>query len=175
LIGVVLIGGSSLRMGRDKATLMVDGVALGARVAAALRNGGCHDVIAVGGESGAGAALGVPRLADRRPGDGPAAAVDDLIHELGESVLVCSCDLPAITSESVAALLTAADQHTDADAVVVAVNGRRQYPNGVWRQVNRVRPGATFDELLDGRSVREVDLGEGFVDADLPGDLPAER
>lgn len=162
-------------MGRDKATLVVGGVTLGARVAAALGDGGCHYVMAVGGGSGDGTTIGVPRLADRRPGGGPAAAVDDLIHELGASLLVCSCDLPSITAESVSALLRAADQHVDADAVVVSVNGRPQYPNGVWRQVNRVESGASFNALLEGRTVRQVDLGAGFVDADLPGDLPAER
>ncbi len=41
LAGAVLTGGSSTRMGADKALVEVDGVAMAARVAHALRASGC--------------------------------------------------------------------------------------------------------------------------------------
>ena len=48
--GAVLTGGRSSRMGRDKATLPVDGVPMAARVADALRRAGAEPVLAVGGD-----------------------------------------------------------------------------------------------------------------------------
>jgi molybdopterin-guanine dinucleotide biosynthesis protein A len=47
LLGAVLVGGQSRRMGRDKAFVIVDGVAMGERVSAALRVL-CDDVVRVG-------------------------------------------------------------------------------------------------------------------------------
>ena len=41
LIGAVLCGGASRRMGADKATILVDGVAMARRVADALAAAGC--------------------------------------------------------------------------------------------------------------------------------------
>ena len=69
--GAVLTGGRSSRMGRDKATLPVDGVPMAARVADALRRAGAEPVLAVGGDQAALEALGLTWVADRHPGEGP--------------------------------------------------------------------------------------------------------
>ena len=175
MVGVVLMGGSSRRMGVDKATLVVDGTALGARVGEALRGAGCAEVLAVGGQIGSSRYFGVTRLADRRPGAGPAAAVADLLSELGGPLVVLACDLPWITAASVRDLIDHAARHTDADAVIAGRAGRPQYPNGVWRRVNAAADGCTFARLLEGRSVVLVDADGGFDDADHPGDLPDGR
>lgn len=45
----VLIGGDSSRMGADKATYPVDGVAMAARVVSAAREAGATEVLLVGG------------------------------------------------------------------------------------------------------------------------------
>ncbi|HEX3090596.1 MAG TPA: NTP transferase domain-containing protein, partial [Ilumatobacteraceae bacterium] len=50
-IGAVLCGGASRRMGSDKATMQVAGVAMARRVADALTAAGCARVFAIGGEA----------------------------------------------------------------------------------------------------------------------------
>jgi molybdopterin-guanine dinucleotide biosynthesis protein A len=74
-IGAVLTGGSSRRMGTDKALLEVDGVAMAVRVARALDAAGATEVMCIGGDAPALAALGLIVVTDRHPGDGPLGAV----------------------------------------------------------------------------------------------------
>ena len=74
VVGVVLCGGASTRMGADKALLGPVGAPLVGRVVAALRDAGADDVLLVGGDGDAlRAALGV----------GPRAAVTGIEAESG--------------------------------------------------------------------------------------------
>jgi molybdopterin-guanine dinucleotide biosynthesis protein A len=62
-------------MGRDKALLPVGGVPMALRVADALRAAGADEVVAVGGDATALAALGLTVVPDDHPGVGPLAAI----------------------------------------------------------------------------------------------------
>ena len=62
-------------MGRDKALLPVGGVPMALRVADALRAAGADEVVAVGGDATALAALGLTVVPDDHPGAGPLAAI----------------------------------------------------------------------------------------------------
>ncbi len=73
MVGAVLTGGSSRRMGRDKALVEISGRTLVEICVAALTDGGADEVVLVGGDA---SALGsvVPRarwVADLSPGEGP--------------------------------------------------------------------------------------------------------
>jgi molybdopterin synthase catalytic subunit len=100
--GIVLTGGSSRRMGRDKATLEVRGVPLARRAAEALA---ARTSLAV--EVGPGTS-GLPSVTEEPPGSGPLAAVvagwEELVRRTGakQPAVVLSCDLPAVTPELVA-------------------------------------------------------------------------
>lgn len=178
MIGVVLMGGRSRRMGRDKATLVVNGEALGARSLRALSGAECDEVMAVGGDHDAGVELVEPFAAlwrpDLRPGAGPAAAIADLLS-VGDGglteLVVLSCDLPTVTAAAVSDLIDAAARTPGADAVVASIDGRPQYPNGVWRRVNHVAANSPFSALVAGRMVQPVELGEQWRDADRLLDL----
>ena len=106
--GAILTGGRSSRFGSDKALAIVDGRAMARRVADALDDAGAAEVLAIGGDSVALAALGITPVADRRPGEGP---LDGLITALGAAtndlVVVLACDLPFVTSELIGALVSA--------------------------------------------------------------------
>ncbi len=93
-VGAVLCGGASRRMGRDKALVTVDGVALARRVADALVAGGCERVVAVGGDRPALEALGLPVVADRWPGEGPLGGLVTALGVCaeGDVVVVAPCD-----------------------------------------------------------------------------------
>jgi molybdopterin-guanine dinucleotide biosynthesis protein A len=93
-VGVVLAGGASRRMGRDKAALAVDGETLAARAARRLL-GVCTRVAVADG--GRGLVPGLPSLRDA-PGPGPAAGIlGAALAWPGHPLLVLACDLPRVS------------------------------------------------------------------------------
>jgi molybdenum cofactor guanylyltransferase len=110
VLGAVLCGGRSSRMGTDKASLVVGGVAMARRVADALAAGGCSPVIAVGGSPSLAASLGLAHLPDAFPGHGPLGGIITAATQ-ETPVVVAACDLPGLTPTTVSALIAALDRH----------------------------------------------------------------
>lgn len=184
----ILCGGRSTRMGRDKATLTVDGSAMAARVAAALREGGCDPVIGVGGDPVALRRIGVDTVADLAPGEGPLGGIITALTALTalpgcgpngvvadrsadrpdrvDAVFVAACDLPWLTADTVAAVCDGLAEHDGAD-VAVAVGDRREPLCAVWTTSALPVLLATFDSGV--RAVHRVldrfDVVEVMVDA----------
>jgi len=101
-VGAVLAGGSSSRMGRDKAVLVLEGRTL-ARLAADRLAGVCARVLVA--DRGRGVVPGLPSVADG-PGRGPAAGILGAAGAApGRALLVLACDLPAVPAELLAALV----------------------------------------------------------------------
>ena len=117
-------------MGRPKPFVPVDGVPMARRVADALLTGGCSEVVAVGGDPDALAALGLEVVADQWPGEGPLGAVTTALDagrdRRADRVVVAPCDLPFVTGPTIAALLASPGD------VVVAVAERVQPLLSVW-------------------------------------------
>jgi molybdopterin-guanine dinucleotide biosynthesis protein A len=102
VVGVVLAGGASRRMGSDKALLTVGGETLAARAAHRLLAVCSHVVVADGGR---GLLPGLPSVPDG-PGGGPAAGILGAAHACpGRPLLALACDLPAVPSELLAELV----------------------------------------------------------------------
>jgi molybdenum cofactor guanylyltransferase len=126
--GAVLCGGSSRRMGTDKALLEVDGVAMAERVARALTAGGCSPVAFVGGDLSLNR-FGRPVLVDRWPGEGPLGGVlTALMHTDGADVVAAACDLPLLDGPTVGTLIAA----TNPDVDVVVASSDRLEPGLAW-------------------------------------------
>jgi molybdopterin-guanine dinucleotide biosynthesis protein A len=90
---VVLAGGASRRLGRDKATLDAGGETLAARAARKL-SAVCAEVAVA--DRGRGLLPGLPFLSDG-PGAGPAAGILGAAEtHPGRPLLVLACDLPAV-------------------------------------------------------------------------------
>ena len=154
------------------------------RVAAALEAAGATTVTALGGDVAALRAAGLTSLADRKPGEGPLAAIVHALDVAGEAaaVVVLACDLvrpDAAAIETVVSALAAAD----ADLAVPVVDGRPQWLHAVWnRRVSGVLAalhGAgerSVAGAVGGLRVLHVDgLDARFtVDADTPDDLPPD-
>lgn len=185
-VGAVLCGGASRRMGRDKALVEVDGVALARRVADALRAGGCDVVLAVGGDAPALGALGLAPVPDRWPGEGPLAGLATALAaaaDRGADVLVLApCDLVRPDGPAVADLRRALAEAPAADAVAVAVGERVQWLPSGWNVSAEV---AVRVAALVAAGARRLDAVEPVVthrvialapdrvaDADRPEDLP---
>jgi molybdenum cofactor guanylyltransferase len=119
-VGVVLAGGASRRMGRDKAALAVDGETLAARAARRLRGVCARVAIADGGR---GLVPGLPCLPDA-PAPGPAAGILGAARAWpGHPLLVLACDLPRVSEALLRELvrrLPVADAADAADAGATA-------------------------------------------------------
>ena len=140
--GAVLTGGRSSRMGRDKATLVVDGAPLASRGLAALRDAGAVEVLAVGGDAGALAAMGFEVVDDHHPGAGPLGGVlTALAAASHDPVVVLACDLPDVAGTAVTAVL---DALADADAVVPTAGGHPQPLLAVYRRRCRWRLASAY-------------------------------
>jgi molybdenum cofactor guanylyltransferase len=132
VVGAVLAGGASRRMGRPKAFVEVDGVAMARRVADTLLLAGCEPVVAIGGDAAPLALLGLATVADGFPGEGPLGAViTALEHASGSPVLVAACDLPWLDVETVSAVMAAGRVASPPD-VVVATTGRLEPMLSLW-------------------------------------------
>lgn len=110
MLGAVLCGGASARMGAHKATIPVEGVPMARRVADALIAAGCAPVLAVGGDATRLATLQLEHLEDEFPGEGPLGGILTVLAVDSPAVIV-SCDVPYIRSGSLARLVEAATGH----------------------------------------------------------------
>ena len=168
-------------MGRDKALVPVAGTAMASHVAAALRAGGCEPVIAIGGDADSLIDLGLLTIADRWPGEGPLGGVITALEHFDEAdaVVVAACDLPQLSSTSVAALVSALSASADAD-VAMAITDRQQPLCAAWRPQAAVHLSATFASggrrLLDAVSalhvLNVVVPAQQLINANTAADLP---
>jgi len=179
LIGAVLVGGTSSRMGSDKALIDVGGRPLAQHGIDALVAAGIADVMLVGATAAHGEQLSGRVVDDLWPGDGPVGGLLSALHHgflAGASHVVgLACDLPAVTGADVVALIGA---WAEAAVTLVHVEGRPAPPNGVWptRLLPRIESGFldgadSFGAVLSGVDLVVHDGGAGFSDVDTPGDL----
>lgn len=106
LVGLILAGGASSRMGRDKAALVLDGVSLLDRARALLREAGAKTVAVSGRPDAEGA------IPDRTALAGPHLAAWDALLILAEAghrlALVVPVDMPLMTAAALDPLIAAA-------------------------------------------------------------------
>lgn len=178
---VVLAGGASRRMGRDKARLPVAGVPLLLRVLDAGRRA-CMEGILVTDRPGRYADLLDGRdhpewrlraVSDRRPGRGPVAGLEAGLAAAAEPLcFVAACDLPHLSADLVAGLLDALHrdvQEAGAKGAGEACDAGR----GRARAVVPVREGrdqplcAAYERRAALDATASLDAGHSRVDAFL--------
>ncbi len=165
-------------MGRDKALIEVDGVAMAVRVATTLRAAGCHPVFAVGGNRSALEALGLTVVADQYPGEGPVGGVITALDACDTpGVVVVACDVPYLTVATVHALLV---DGGGAPLATVAVTDRVQPMCALWSRsaIGHLRAAFTSGErrlltVLDQLEILQVPANpQDLANVNAPGDLP---
>jgi molybdopterin-guanine dinucleotide biosynthesis protein A len=179
--GLLLTGGSSRRMGHDKATLVIGGEPSARRLGALLA-----EVVDPALEVGP-RCSGLAAIAEEQPGEGPLVALAagwSALSRAGHegSVVVLACDLPLVTSAFIRWLA----QYRGERSIVPLVEGRLQPLCARWsaldlrRAVERTAQGTrSFRELLDEMAPVTVGPGEWaevalpsvLADADTPDDL----
>lgn len=179
--GVLLTGGTSRRMGTDKASIMDDGRSWAVRAADVLTEV-CHLAVEVGpGQSGLALAT------EDHPGEGPLPAIVAgrlALRRAGHDgpVIVLACDLPRLTVAALRHLAT----WPGAGSVVPVNDGMPQVLCARWsataleaaadrvtRGERRVRGLLEADDaVLIDESTWSAQFGAGvFADADTPADL----
>jgi molybdopterin-guanine dinucleotide biosynthesis protein A len=121
-------------MGRDKALVEVDGVAMADRVIAAVGGAGIESVVVYGGDTDALADLSAPVVADAYPGEGPMGGVLGALQHfdgIATHVLVLACDLARIDAGTLRSLIDEAtgDAHS---SVWVAATERLEPMCALW-------------------------------------------
>lgn len=131
---MVLAGGASRRMGRDKATLPFDGSTLVERVVAAV-SGRCAPVFVIAAPGQPLPELSAQVLRDEVRGVGPLVATGRGLRAAAEAgcdlAFVCAVDMPYLSGELIDTLVGPAVR-LQAD-IVLPWDGRDHYLAGIYR------------------------------------------
>lgn len=181
---MLLAGGQSRRMGRDKARLEVEGTPLIVRQLALIRELAPEEVFIAARTTGDHAHLGVPVLADAFPGQGPLAGIERaLAVARNPLVLVLAVDTPHMTAALLGRLLP---EGAGSLGVVPRINGRIEplaacYPRSAHSlaaerlDAGQNRVGDFALACVERGLVRFLDLAEGdaprFANWNTPADI----
>lgn len=176
--GVVLAGGRSSRMGRDKATLPWGGATMLDAVVAALREALPHVIVVAAAEQSV--QVDAVLVRDPVPGQGPLRGMATGLAAAAEAghdwALVAATDIPLLSAEVLGRLLSS---DLDCDVVLATADGRDQPLVALYRtslssgMASAVDAGArrVSDFLADLR-VRRVPVAAGpLLNVNTPEDL----
>lgn len=158
---VILAGGRSSRMGRDKAWLEVGGRPLIARQVELVRQVGANEVFISGRVDADYTSFHCPVLKDRFPEAGPLAGIEAALTAAGSSlVLVLAVDMPHMSADVLQQLI---GQCTETTGVIPQVDGKIEplaavYPKSALPLVTELlaNAGASSRRLLPEPEVRRA-------------------
>ncbi|MGQ0848093.1 MAG: molybdenum cofactor guanylyltransferase [Actinomycetota bacterium] len=169
MLGVVLAGGASRRMGRDKASVLVGDRPMIDWVNDALRSV-CARVLTFGGPGG---------LADHPGGGGPLAGLAAALA-LGEPLLAVALDQPWVREETLARLADVGETAVPIDQGMRQVTCGCYFPNLALEAANETEAGGSIQSLLDRTRPLEItegvwrtwgEDGRSWFSVDRPSDL----
>jgi molybdopterin-guanine dinucleotide biosynthesis protein A/wyosine [tRNA(Phe)-imidazoG37] synthetase (radical SAM superfamily) len=185
LSAVILAGGESKRMGRDKALIELEGQTLLALAVEKVRRLGVAEIFISGRPGRDYSAVKYPVLFDLEPGFGPLGGIERALHECHSPLLlVLAVDLPHLTTEFLRKLMARCDPLT---GVVPELEGRLEplaaiYPKRCHQFasnfVARSRPVVCqfAEACLEERAVRKFELTNAdavcFSNWNSPADIP---
>lgn len=192
MLGVVMAGGASRRMGFDKRNFEFSGRSLVERSAQVLRPV-CEEVVISMQPGEVWESPSLRTIHDRRARSGPLAGLESALEEAqtaAATVFLLACDLPHVGTSVVRHVLDCAHESKEYAAAVPTIEGRTQPLCALYRgtAMNAVRclleeGKRAMHDLLDSLPVLEVPLGPSlpFYRPDLfhnlnePDDLAAFR
>jgi len=156
--GVVLAGGRSSRMGRDKALLAIDGRTLLDRAIELLREAGATKVLVSGDRPG-----GIP---DMTPGLGPVGGIASVLSQVDDGAfVVMPVDMPALDIDTLHVLLDAATE-----APAAHFDG---HPLPWAARIDAARRARVSDLIAPGRGPSMRTLHAAWGGIELPAPRPA--
>ena len=180
ILGVVMAGGASRRMGFDKGEIQFEGQSLVERSALVL--GSLCDEVVISVQPDAVRNHGEFRtIRDRRAHSGPLAGLESALADADaaarqRAVFLLACDMPHVGVEVVRYILAAAKRNPGSAAVVSVLDRRRQPLCALYRVQalatvrSQLESGdRSMAALLDVLAVTEVEIGPElpFYRADL--------
>jgi len=130
--GIILAGGKSSRMGRNKALLELSGLKIIERIYKSIEHS-CDDVIIISNSPDDYRFMGLKIFKDIFPGLGPLAGIHSGLHNSKtENNLIISCDLPLISSEVVENIVK---YESDKPVVIYQKKNCLQYLCGIYKKV----------------------------------------
>jgi molybdopterin-guanine dinucleotide biosynthesis protein A len=185
----ILAGGSSSRMGTNKALLEVGGKGMLGRTVDLLRPL-VDDLFLVADAAGTYAGLGLPIIPDIHPGCGAVGGIHAALRHAAHPLVLCvACDMPHLGRGVIELLLTLA--RTGEDALIPRIGGLPEpllavYGRSACAGFEQAIATGRFRvmQALDGRRVRFIDEPElravdpglrSFVNVNTPGELAAAR
>jgi molybdopterin-guanine dinucleotide biosynthesis protein A len=190
-VAIVLAGGRSARMGRDKAALPIGDTTLLAHVVTQLQRAFTTIIVVAGREADQPSVIdapGVILIRDEFAYQGPVHGLRaGLAAATGDPVFVASCDLPLVRAEVALKLCAMVENH---DAAIPRVGGRLQMLHAVYRRercMGALDAMAARDERrlhrivdhIQARIVEETDMRlidphlESFFNVNTPEDYRA--
>ncbi|WP_416151576.1 molybdenum cofactor guanylyltransferase [Salipaludibacillus sp. HK11] len=145
LTGILLAGGKSSRMGRNKALLLIDGQKNITRLKEKVGRV-TEELYLVSNDPKSYEFLQLPIVEDKQKNQGPLAGIEAGLKN-GNSAwkLVVACDLPFFNAKVVEVLVEKAKLHPNAQAVVPIIHGRQHPLFALYHQSAL----ATVKECLD--------------------------
>ncbi|MEW6244519.1 MAG: molybdenum cofactor guanylyltransferase [Bacillota bacterium] len=186
--GVVLAGGRSTRMGKNKAFVEIDGLPMIELIIQRLSL--CvDDIIIISNDPGALASVGHPVFGDLIPGRGPLGGIQSgLVHAPSTPIFFIACDLPFFSVPLVRYMLELAPRY---DVVVPKIGGYFEPTHACYSKscLPFIEPILKEDapriiRLYDQVSVRTIteqdasrfgDLNRMFFNINTPEDLKRAR
>lgn len=123
----ILAGGRSRRMGRDKASLPVQGETLLERTARIASATGLPTIVVGRSQPDGWPHRDIGFFPDNYPGLGPLGGLSTALRCAGQSVLLLPCDMPCLTAEALAWLIDAVS-HFPVEHGLIVRNGDRMEP-----------------------------------------------
>jgi len=190
VLGLVLAGGKSRRLGRDKAQLRFFGGSLLAN-AAALLSRLFKETLVVGRDT---APFGIDArwLPDDIPGQGPAGGILTALRHSGMPCLAVSCDLPFMNEETLSRLLAVRDARPEGTLMTTFRQEETGFvesltaiyePEGVQRLEEAIAQGIRKLSVIFPESVRchapysvaDPVRARAFFNVNFPTDLATAR
>lgn len=159
---VVLAGGQSRRMGRDKARLVVQGEPLILRVVRRVK-GVADEVLVVSRWPHEYAFTGVACVPDVLPGQGPLAGIwSGALVAAGRYIAPVACDMPFVNPNLLQAMVDTLETRPRLEGIL-PVEGERAHPlHGVYRREALLRAGA--QALRSGRRAIQAALDRMYLE-----------
>lgn len=162
---VILAGGQSRRMGRDKSQLKIDGVRFLDKLAEELR--GFGELIISVDDKKRHPQVCYPMVDDRYPGCGPMSGLFSALWECtSDALIVVPCDVPLFSQRIAKGLCAALEKETD--AVIVQTKDGRIHPLcGIYRkrcikEIERCLNSQNYkiQNMLKGLRIKLYEAGE---------------
>ncbi|WP_029895567.1 molybdenum cofactor guanylyltransferase [Desulfohalovibrio reitneri] len=183
VVGVVLAGGRSTRLGEDKTRVLYRGGCLLERAVETMR--AVVDEVWISGRDPAPYGVAAPWVPDRESGRGPAAGVAAALARLQRPCLVISCDLPLLREDHLRRLLDRRAVRPPHALVTLYAQDWTEYveslvavyePEGLPRLERSLAAGLGKLSAVFGPDVRHrLDYGpdemEAFFNVNTPDDL----